>query len=65
MRAEISVKKRYFERLAERRNVANGPGRGRKTLGQEAARDIRAIRQKCPDDFGRLASRLETFIAAA
>ena len=59
VRAEVHVKELYFERLAERRGVADGPGGGRKALGEEAARNIPAIRWKCPDDFDALARRLE------
>ena len=59
VRAEINVKERYFDVLAEQRGVANGPGGGRKALGQEAAQRIRAIRQKCAEDFDSLARRIE------
>ena len=59
VRAEVHVKERYFEPLARQRGVADGPGRGRKALGEEAARRIGAIRQKCPEDFDALARRLE------
>ncbi|MYE00612.1 MAG: hypothetical protein F4Y03_04940 [Alphaproteobacteria bacterium] len=60
IRAAVDVKERYFEPLARQRGVADGPGRGRKALGEEAARRIDAIRQKCPEDFDALAKRLET-----
>ena len=59
VREEPHVKERYFERLARERGVADGPGGGRRVLGEEAARRISAIRQKCPDDFDALARRLE------
>ena len=59
VRAEVHVKERYFEPLAEDRGVVDGPGGGRKTLGAEAARNIGAIRGKCPEDFDTLARRLE------
>ncbi len=59
VRAEIHVKEQYFEPLADERGVADGPGGGRKALGKEAARNIPAIRGKCPDDFDALARRLE------
>ena len=59
VRAEVHVKERYFEPLARRLGVADGPGGGRKTLGVEAAHKIGAIRQKCPEDFDTLARRLE------
>ena len=41
------------------RGVADGPGGGRKMLGREAARNLDAVRRKCPEDFGALARRLE------
>ena len=59
VRAEIQVKERYFDVLARDRGVADGPGGGRKALGEEAARRIPRIRQKCIEDFDRLSRRLE------
>ena len=59
VRTEVRVKERYFDKLAEEHGVADAPGGGRKPLGEEAARRISAIRQKCPDDFDRLARRIE------
>lgn len=63
VRAAVDVKERYFKVLAEERGVADGPGGGRKALGEEAARRIDAIRLKCPDDFDALAQRIETEVA--
>ena len=62
VRAEIHVKERYFDVLANERGVADRPGGGRKVLGEEAAsnvRRIRRIRQRCPEDFDALARRIE------
>ena len=59
VRKEVQVKERYFELLAAERDLSDAPGGGRKKLGQEAARRIGAIRQKCPEDFDCLAQRLE------
>ena len=59
VRAEIHVKETYFDALAKMRGVADGPGGGRRALGEEAARHIAAIRQKCPEDFDALARRIE------
>ena len=62
VRAEVHVKERYFDVLARDRGVADGPGGGRKVLGEKAAgnvRRIRTIRQKCPEDFDALARRIE------
>ena len=67
VRAEVHVKERYFNVLARDRGVADGPGGGRKALGEEAAgnvRRIRTIRQKCPEDFDALARRIEAEVAA-
>ena len=64
VRAEVDVKERYFEPLAAQRGVADGPGGGRKALGEEAARNLPAIRQKCPEDFDALAQRLEAAASA-
>ena len=62
VRAEVHVKEEYFDKLAKRRSVADGPGGGRKALGKEAASRIDTIRQKCPEDFDALARRLETIM---
>lgn len=59
VRAEISVKERYFEVLAKRRGVDDAPGGGRKPLAEKAARKIDTIRQKCPEDFDALALRIK------
>lgn len=59
VRAEVSVKERYFDVLVQERGLADHPGSGRKPLGEEAARRIDAIRQKCREDFGALAVRIE------
>lgn len=60
VRAEIDVKERYFERLAADRGLSDALAGGRDALAKEAARNINAIRQKCPEDFGELAHRLAT-----
>lgn len=59
VRAEIHVKERYFEPLARDRGVSDGPGGGRKALSKEAARNLPAIRRKCPEDFDAMAQRVE------
>ena len=62
VRSEVHVKERYFERLAAQRGLSDSPGGGRKVLGEQAARHINAIRQKCPEDFDSLAQRLEAIV---
>lgn len=64
VRAEVNVKEVYFDELARLRGVAAGPGGGRKRLGEEAAHNLRAIRQKCAEDFDRLALQIEAELAA-
>lgn len=58
VRAEVHVKEIYFEPLADQRGLSNRPDGGRKSLAQEAARNVNAIRQKCSEDFDQLAQRL-------
>lgn len=65
VREEVEVKERYFEPLAAQRGVADALGGGRKALGEEAARNIPAIRRKCPEDFDALARRLATHVRNA
>ena len=64
VRTEVQVKERYFEPLAVLRGLSDSTDGGRQTLGLEASRRIRAIRQKCPEDFDSLARRLETALQA-
>ena len=54
----LHVKEKYFDKLARQRGVADGPGGGQKSLGEEASRNIAAIRQKCREEFDRLAKRI-------
>ena len=63
VRREVQVKETYFEPLARRQGLLRTPGRGRKPLALEAARNIAAIRQKC-HEFDGLAKRLERALAA-
>ena len=62
VRAEIQVKETYFGPLAKQRGVADGPGRGLKKLGEEAAHNISKIRRRCHEDFDALAKRLSAVI---
>jgi len=62
IRRDISVKEQYFTPLAQERGFATAPGEGRKPLGEEAARNIAAIRAKCPEDFDALAQRLASLL---
>ena len=63
IRSEVHVKERYFNELAKDRSVADGPGNGRKDLGEEAARRINKIRRRCRGDFDALAKRLEAIVS--
>ena len=62
VRAEVQVKETYFEPFADELGVSDSPGGGRRALGEEASRRIDAIRQKCPEDFDNLATRLESTV---
>lgn len=60
VRAEIHVKERFFEPLVDQQGLADSTGGGRKALAELASRRIRAICQKCPEDFDSLAQRLQS-----
>lgn len=62
IRGEVQVKETYFDPYVAQRELSGTLGGGRKVLGEEAARRIRAIRQKCPEDFDILAQRLAALI---
>ena len=59
IRAERDGKERHFVPLAASRRLTAEPGGGRRTLGREAARRIDRIRRLCPEDFDRLAGRID------
>jgi hypothetical protein len=61
IRPSLHTKEEYFEPLAKMRGLSETLGGGRKTLGAEAARKVDVIQQKCPEDFGNLATRLKSF----
>lgn len=65
IRAEVDVKERYFIPLIRGRSLDSEPGRGRKELGKLAASRIDRIRRRCPEDFDRLAKRIEKVIAGS
>lgn len=62
VRSAIDVKEQFFEKLAIDRGVERSEGGGRKILGANAARNLDAIREKCHEDFGTLARRIENAI---
>ncbi len=50
VRAECHPKETYFESYAERHGVSQGPGKGRKALGEEAAKlYAQRVRRLCPE----------------
>ena len=65
VRAEVQVKETYFDPLVKSRGLAGARGGGRAALGEESARRISAIRQKCPEDFDCLANRIQSSIRVA
>jgi hypothetical protein len=64
VRAERDAKERYFDPWATQRGVADGPGEGRKTLGEEAARNYPRVRQLCPEDVAALEVRIRAWLAS-
>ena len=58
IRQEVHAKEAYFEPFARQRGVTDGPGQGRKTLAEEAARNYGRIRQLCSEDVAALEGRL-------
>ena len=76
VRADVQVKERYFEPLAVQRGLVSATEYSRRglnseesrriwqVLGEEAARRVPAIRQKCPEDFDALAQRLTAAVQA-
>jgi hypothetical protein len=54
----VHAKETYFEPFARQRGVMDGPGQGRKTLAEQAARNYTRIRQLCSEDVAALEGRL-------
>lgn len=63
VRNEPHPKERYLEPFARQRGVADGPGKGRKALAEEAAKSYRQrIRRLCPEDVQALEKRIGAWI---
>ena len=62
IRAELDPKELYFLPFATQRDVLQGPGQGRKTLAQEAARRYPRIKQLCQEDIGNLETRIRIWL---
>jgi hypothetical protein len=60
IRQEIHPKENYFLPFAQMKSLLDEPGEGRKTLGEEAARQYYRIRQLCPEDIATLEDRLHS-----
>ena len=63
VRSDPQVKENYFDPFALRRGVSRDPSGGRRILADEAKSQVRKIRNKCPDDFDSLASRIESILS--
>jgi hypothetical protein len=64
VRAEPHAKERFFEPFVATRGLQDEPGRGRKTLGREAASRYTRVRQLCPEDVGAMEGRIRNVVAA-
>ena len=63
VRSERDSKEHYFEPIAKARGLLDSPGRGRRTLAAEAARNYAKVRQNCPE-VRDLEDRIRRWIAA-
>ena len=67
VRAARDPKEAYFEPLARSRAIHEGPGNGRKTLADEAARRLPRVLRRCPELMDlkkRLSDRIAGFSTA-
>ncbi len=64
IRNERDPKERYFDPYAQRRNLLNEPGEGRKTLGDEAGKNYQRVRRLCSEEFEPLEQKISRFLAA-
>ncbi len=58
VRAEPNPKERYWEPYAKRRGLSSAVAGGRRSLALEAAKRYGSIRNRCPEDVGRLEERV-------
>lgn len=63
IREERDVKEHYYQPFAEQREVSARLGRGRKVLGEEAARNYNRVRQLCPE-VAELDERIRRWLAS-
>ena len=52
----------YERKHFSMKSLLDEPGEGRKTLGEEAARQYYRIRQLCPEDIATLEDRLHSWL---
>jgi hypothetical protein len=62
IRAEPNPKEQYFEPFARNQKVSDGPGGGRKTLAEAAARRFDRLCQLCREDLAALRDRVSEHI---
>ena len=62
IRAERDPKEHYFQPFAESRNLTDRPGKGRMTLGKEAALNYTRVRSRCTEDIVRLEDRIRAHL---
>ena len=62
IRAEVSLKETYFEPFVALEGLQDSPGRGRKILGEAAARRYPRIRKLCKADVLNLENRISTWM---
>lgn len=65
VREDVSVKENYFDVYARSVGVHDGPGGGRRALGEQSAKHIDAILLKCPEDFAVLAKRIQLTLSSS
>ena len=59
IRADPHPKERYFDVLAKNLSLTNGPGRGRKSLGEKAAKNIKRIVELCGKELNPLIEQIK------
>jgi hypothetical protein len=62
IRADPHPKERYFDVLSKARSLTEGPGRGRKALGESAAKNILRITQLCNEEFDPLIKEIKATV---
>jgi hypothetical protein len=63
VRSEVHVKERFYLPYVKERGLELDPAQGRKSLGEEAARNYKRVRQLCKEDISNLENNIRLYLS--